>query len=160
MLLRGEVSGVEPSRHNQGIGLPGVMGDKHTVSSCPTHALSSQQQGKPSKHRRRSAHQSQDCGGKLAIVGQWRYHVSMIGCQSIILRSPMKSNGPGHSHRISTAAAAAVAVACMQDLDTLQSVFAAKPWRQGCLPLLQFMFSTRATTATPQPATLSGAACA
>jgi hypothetical protein len=32
----------------------------------------------------------------------------------------------------------------LQDLHRLQSVFAAKPWRKGWLPLLRFMFSTRA----------------
>jgi hypothetical protein len=37
------------------------------------------------------------------------------------------------------------AAVALQDLDKLQSVFAAKPWRQGCIPLLRFMFSTRAT---------------
>jgi len=31
-----------------------------------------------------------------------------------------------------------------QDLDNLQSVFTAKPWRQGCLPLIGFLFSTKA----------------
>jgi hypothetical protein len=34
-----------------------------------------------------------------------------------------------------------------QDLHKLQSVFAAKPWRQGGLSLLRFMFSTRAAGA-------------
>jgi hypothetical protein len=44
-------------------------------------------------------------------------------------------------------------LACLQDLDKLQSVSAAKPWHQGCLPLLRFMFSTRAAIAAAPPAT-------
>ena len=35
----------------------------------------------------------------------------------------------------------------MQDLNMLVSAFTAKPWRQGCSPLLAFVFRTRAAAA-------------
>jgi len=41
----------------------------------------------------------------------------------------------------------------LQDLDNLQSVFTAKPWRQGCLPLVGFLFSTKAVVNKPKATT-------
>jgi hypothetical protein len=35
----------------------------------------------------------------------------------------------------------------LQDLNKLQSAFTAKPWRQGCIPFLAFIFRTKAAAA-------------
>jgi hypothetical protein len=38
-------------------------------------------------------------------------------------------------------------VVVMQDLNKLQSAFTTKPWRQGCIPFLAFIFRTKAAEA-------------
>jgi len=49
----------------------------------------------------------------------------------------------------------------LQDLNKLQSVFTTRPWRQGCIPLLSFLFRTKAAAAynTDQAAPSSRTPC-